>query len=390
MRIVITGASGFVGGLLIPLLLEKGHTLLLVSRDLERMKVNYPLLSSVRPEEWAKFGADYDLLVHLAVKNTNSIGTSDEFLSVNDRLTRKYAEEAREARIGRFIYASSVHTLDPSRNSPYALSKREGEISAIHGFGPQTIVVHFGAVHGTFFGGKLSFLSRFEPHTANLFSSFLSALAPTTHVSLISQFLETALMQTGSERLIITDPKETNAWYRVWRHLINASFVLFVIILFPLIIMAWTVIVLTDGAPGLFVQKRVGQHGGTFSCFKLRTMRRGTQSKGTHLVEEDSILPLGRFLRATNFDELPQAWNVIRGQMTLIGPRPSLRSQKDLVKMRERLGILSLLPGLTGWAQVNGVDMSRPDLVATLDEQYLHLRSIAMDFRIIVRTLFRR
>ena len=308
-------------------------------------------------------------------------------MSVNDLLAREYALKAKEIGIGQFIYASSVHTLDPLNTTSYAISKRSGEASVINEFGDGTTILNLGAVYGNRYSGKLSFLNRLPQWLTPPVQPLVLAFGPTTNVGLIAKFLDNSAPGGRARHIILTDSKAENSYYQIWRHSLNTIFVAFAVFLLPVMVFAWLVIVVSDGMPGIFKQERVGQHGLVFFCWKLRTMRRGTPNRGTHLVEEKSFLPFGRFLRAINMDEIPQALNIIRGEMTLIGPRPSLSSQEELVKKREVAGVLSLMPGLTGWAQVKGADMSQPDLVATLDEQYLHLQSIFLDLRVIIKTL---
>jgi len=117
----------------------------------------------------------------------------------------------------------------------------------------------------------------------------------------------------------------------------------------------------------LFRQHRVGQGGVSFVLVKFRTMNPGTRSVATHLAKASSVTPWGRFLRRTKLDELPQLWNVLKGDMSIVGPRPCLPAQVELVSARQKLGVLKARPGITGLAQVNGIDMSTPQLLAETD-----------------------
>ena len=118
-------------------------------------------------------------------------------------------------------------------------------------------------------------------------------------------------------------------------------------------------------------------------------MRTGAPQAGTHEVPASHVTPLGRLLRASRIDELPQIFNIARGEMSLVGPRPCLPSQLELVGWRRRLGVFSCRPGITGYAQVNGVDMSEPERLARLDGRYCALRTIPLDLQIIVSTIRR-
>jgi O-antigen biosynthesis protein WbqP len=144
------------------------------------------------------------------------------------------------------------------------------------------------------------------------------------------------------------------------------------------------------GSPGpaLHWSRRVGRDNRIFLMPKFRTMRLGTPDVATHLLTDPDqwVTPLGRTLRRISLDELPQLWSVLKGDMSLVGPRPALFNQDDLVAMRTAGGAHRLRPGLTGWAQINGRDeLPIPDKVK-LDIEYLHRRSLAFDLRILLAT----
>jgi O-antigen biosynthesis protein WbqP len=127
---------------------------------------------------------------------------------------------------------------------------------------------------------------------------------------------------------------------------------------------------LDTGAP-LFRQVRVGRYQQPFTLVKFRTMRPGTQSVATHLANPAAVTRLGAFLRRTKLDELPQLWNVFKGEMSLVGPRPCLLSQQELIEERAKRGVFAVRPGITGLAQINGIDMSTPRLLAETDARML-------------------
>ena len=142
--------------------------------------------------------------------------------------------------------------------------------------------------------------------------------------------------------------------------------------------------------PGIFAQVRVGRHGKTFICYKLRTMRVGAPNVPTHFASATEITPLGSWLRRWKLDELPQLWNVLKGEMSIVGPRPCLPEQAELIEARRALGVLALRPGVTGLGQVSGIDMSNPARLARCDRDYMDRRSMALDVRLIFRTIFAR
>jgi O-antigen biosynthesis protein WbqP len=158
-------------------------------------------------------------------------------------------------------------------------------------------------------------------------------------------------------------------------------------VLWPLIALAAVAIRLESPGPAIFAQTRVGRRGQLFTCYKLRTMRRDAAQVPTHMVGASAVTPLGKIFRRLKLDELPQLYNVIRGEMSLVGPRPCLPSQTELIELRTRHGALEVLPGITGLAQVQGIDMSDPARLAAIDGEYARNATLAGDFKLILRTL---
>jgi len=155
----------------------------------------------------------------------------------------------------------------------------------------------------------------------------------------------------------------------------------------PLFLLIYVISFLDTGSP-LFRQARVGRDGRPFTLVKFRTMKLGTPSVATHLASTSSVTAFGRFLRRTKLDELPQLWNVLRGEMSFVGPRPCLFSQEELVQARDRRGVLRARPGITGLAQLKGIDMSTPTLLAEKDAEMLASLGVREYFRYILLTLF--
>ncbi|MBI5815971.1 MAG: sugar transferase [Nitrospinae bacterium] len=147
----------------------------------------------------------------------------------------------------------------------------------------------------------------------------------------------------------------------------------------------------TSPGPVFHYSKRVGRGKKTFRMIKVRTMKIKTPQVATHLMSDPSqfLTPIGSFLRKTSLDELPQLWNILKGDMSFVGPRPALFNQNDLVALREEKGVNDLVPGVTGWAQVNGRDeLAIPEKVA-LEEHYLKNMSLLLDIKILFMTVFR-
>lgn len=160
------------------------------------------------------------------------------------------------------------------------------------------------------------------------------------------------------------------------------------IIALPFVVLAMAAIRLTSPGAALFRQVRVGRRERAFVCLKLRTMGQGTRNAPSHEVGAASVTAIGRVLRRTKFDELPQLWNVLCGDMSFVGPRPCLPSQTALIDARRARGLYALRPGITGVAQVAGVDMSDPQKLAALDATYLAQASLRGDFKLLVATVF--
>jgi O-antigen biosynthesis protein WbqP len=162
------------------------------------------------------------------------------------------------------------------------------------------------------------------------------------------------------------------------------------VLLLPAAVVAMAVR-LTSRGPALYWSNRVGQNNVIFKMPKFRSMRVGTPSVATHLLAnpESHLTPIGSFLRKSSFDELPQLWSILRGQMSFVGPRPALFNQHDLVALRTAQGVDTLVPGLTGWAQINGRDELPIAEKVKLDVEYLQRQSLGFDIRILWQTLIK-
>ena len=179
--------------------------------------------------------------------------------------------------------------------------------------------------------------------------------------------------------------------YRVIKRLLDVlcSF-LGIVLLSPLLLILALLVKCTSKGPVLFRQKRVGKNKKYFEILKFRSMRADTpHDVPTHLLQnaESSITPVGHFLRKTSLDELPQLFNILMGQMSIVGPRPALWNQYDLIAERDRYGANNLTPGLTGWAQVNGRDELPIPVKAELDGYYAAHISFRLDVLIFFKTI---
>jgi O-antigen biosynthesis protein WbqP len=162
------------------------------------------------------------------------------------------------------------------------------------------------------------------------------------------------------------------------------------VLLMPIALVA-LLIKLTSKGPVIYWSDRVGQHNKIFKMPKFRTMRLHTPAVATHLLSNPKqfVTPIGSFLRKTSLDELPQLWSIIQGDMSFVGPRPALFNQNDLISLRAQYGVSRLLPGLTGWAQINGRDELPIPAKVELDIEYMNHQSLELDLKIIFLTVFK-
>lgn len=154
----------------------------------------------------------------------------------------------------------------------------------------------------------------------------------------------------------------------------------------PVLLLIYVIGLFDTGSP-IFYQERVGRNQKPFVLIKFRTMPPDTPSLASHLVDASVITPLGAFLRRTKLDELIQLWNVLKGEMSLVGPRPCLLNQTELINERENRGVFDARPGITGLAQVSNIDMSTPKLLAETDAKMLKSLTLSAYFQYIIMTV---
>ncbi|MBB1303748.1 sugar transferase [Pseudoalteromonas sp. SR44-8] len=154
----------------------------------------------------------------------------------------------------------------------------------------------------------------------------------------------------------------------------------------PFLVILYIIGLFDTGSP-IFTQERVGRNKKAFTLVKFRTMSVDTASVASHLASTASITPFGGFLRKTKLDELPQLWNVLKGEMSLVGPRPGLFNQQELTQARDAKNVFDVRPGITGLAQVNEIDMSTPELLAKTDREMIDTLTIGNYFKYILMTV---
>ncbi len=171
--------------------------------------------------------------------------------------------------------------------------------------------------------------------------------------------------------------------------MLSRLFALFLLILFsPIFLLVSFAILIEDGFPVFFTQKRVGINYFFFNIYKFRSMKKNTPNVATHLLEnpDQYLLKIGKFIRKTSLDELPNLINIVKGEMVFVGPRPALYNQYDLMTLRVATGVDKLKPGITGWAQINGRDDISIEKKVELEQEYKNKRSTLFDIKIIINT----
>ncbi len=389
MHFVITGATGHIGRDLVPLLAARGARLLLVGRDRNAVAAMFPDHEAIGWEDLADRDLAGATLVHLAVVNTHSGAADELFRAGNVEFLLATARAAQAAGVARFVNLSSTHALDPANESPYARSKREGAAAlAAEVPGLSSVTLYLPAVHGRRFSGKLARLNGLPPWLARGVFICLAALKPVVSVERLAAVLVEGVAERPGEPAILVDDIGRNPVYRGISRGIDVLAGLGIMVgLSWLLLLIWVLVRRESAGPGLFLQTRIGRYGRPFTCVKFRTMAEGTPEVGTHDAPAAAVTRIGAKLRATKLDELPQAWNLLKGEMALIGPRPCLPVQKELIAARRVRGVLAVRPGISGLAQVQGIDMSDPERLAKCDARYVALRGLLLDLRLMLATL---
>lgn len=386
MRFAISGASGFIGRSITPELSRHGHDLLILGRDQSPLETLFPDIENATYEALPKALEGTDLFLNLAVINNDGSCGLDEMLQVNADFAAELAKAAKTAGIKHFVNVSSIHALDPDDTRPYAVSKRAGVEAVDRVLGEDCTHVYLPAMIGHSFAGALRPLNSLPKPLAQLAIGPLSALKPLLTVKELTDWL-TEEASRAEKHVILTRRQTGNAYYAVAsRSLDIAAAVGGLVTLSPLLLATGLAILAQRDGPAIFAQIRIGRHGKPFTCYKFRTMAVGTAQAGTHEVSGSAVTKLGARLRKWKIDELPQLWNVLKGEMSLIGPRPCLPSQEELVQKRKEAGVLDIRPGISGLAQVAGIDMSDPARLVEWDARYIAIRGLVLDLKLILRT----
>jgi lipopolysaccharide/colanic/teichoic acid biosynthesis glycosyltransferase len=374
---------------LIPALIARGANLLLVGRNPVKLGKAFPGCEAIGYEDIATQAAGYDALVHLAVLNNNTTASYEDFAAVNVDLAVETYRRARSAGVRKFIYVSSTHALDPSVTSFYATTKREAVQKLEAMADGDVCTIYLPAVVGEKLSGRLQVLNRFPRNVRTVALALVTAVKPAVSADRIVAAIAdiSGPGGAGEARMIVSDGQNENLFFAASKRIADLAFAVGAVALFGWLLIAIGVAIrLQSRGPALFRQVRVGRQQRTFTCFKFRTMHVGTRNTGTHEASASSVTKLGAFLRRTKLDELPQVLNILMNDMSLVGPRPSLPSQTEVIAARARRGVYAAKPGITGLSQIRGIDMSTPEELAISDADYLKLQSIALECYILVQT----
>lgn len=394
--LVITGGSGVVGMQLIDQLRQDGtHQLLLVSRDPAAFRDRFPDCAVTDYAGLAAHDLNGASVLHLAARNNNVGGTAADFSAANVDHLLAVAAIAKRGGAAQFINFCSTHALAPKDGDLYGASKRDGAQALAQYWPDGALNLYLPAVYGARFSGKLGLLNGFSGPLRGLALALLGQIKPMVSVTRLADYL--AVQTSGVTQVegdswrteqYLADPVPARGLYAAGKRALDilAAIAIFVLLGWAMLLVAIYVRWDSKG-PAIFAQERVGQNGHSFICYKFRTMGINTEQAATHNVSAASITRAGAFLRRTKLDELPQAVNLLKNEMSLVGPRPCLPVQTELVRLRQLRGVLAMKPGITGLAQVNDVDMSDPAKLAAWDSRYGAYRTLLLDCLLILRTM---
>lgn len=388
MKLLITGASGFVASQIIPYLREAGAELVLISRDITALQARYPDCKTGGYDAWDSLALGVDAVVHLAAQNNNKDSDDEQLFVANTELLRDVLNKTVAADIPQLIFTSSLHARPETvEKSHYAMSKKAAEVILQSETRLAVRTYQLAAVYGTNFAGNLAIVTRFPPLLRPAMLKVLGAIRPTLHARRLAAEILSAASNPHSEFKVLTDEQRNNLAFDLFKRSVDLLFVAAIGLFFSwLIVLVWLSVKLSSEGPGIFAQERVGQHGKPFICYKFRTMQTGTKQVGTHDLSQASVTRIGAILRKTKIDEIPQIFNILKGEMSLIGPRPCLTFQTELIEARRRLGVLQVRPGISGLSQIRNIDMSTPITLARSDAEYIALRSVPLELKIILAT----
>ena len=399
MKIVITGATGKIGQELVTHLKKQGHQLILTGRDKNKLEKRFgniigKNIKCVTHDTWYQHAKDYDALVHLATHNNDQKTGLDEFRKGNITYLQNVVKGMRNAGIRKVIYFTSIHACDIRKSDPYSVTKREAEDWLCSLNQLEIIKFRLPAILTKHTQGNLRYINHLPDFLQPFGLNISKCLRPAADMNTIIVAMENALEKklVNKSEILVSDRQMNNPIYNIIAKLMDYGVGISVLLVLSwwLMVIIWLAVRLTSKGPGVFAQERVGKNRKVFRCYKFRTMQVGTVQAGTHQVSASSITSVGKFLLKTHLDELPQFVNLLKNEMSLVGPRPCLPNQDELIKARNKQGVFSVKPGITGLAQVRNIDMSDPHKLANVDAYYLDIRTTLMDILLLLATIFGR
>jgi len=387
MKLLVTGASGAIGRQLVPLLGQK-YLIRIAGRDISKLADLFPTFECANLDDLPLCVEGVDAIVHLAARNNDVGGVAEDFIRDNVELTEYLVDAAVEAKIRHFVFISSFRALQPSKKDYYGLSKREAENVLTGKPGISVSILRLAAVDTGAMRGKVSILRWLPKVFRAPLLSLVNAFRPTTSIDQVSEAIESALDKDEKLASLVSQRQMNNPAYMLIKRGLDIAGSLFLLFAVGwIMVLVALAIRIIDGSPVFFSQERLGRYKEPFVLYKFRTMKINAPERGTHEVSMDHVTRLGRLLRRTKLDELPQVLNIIKGELSIVGPRPCLAVQTKLVAEREARGIYDIKPGLSGLSQIQGIDMSDPVLLAQKDAEYAARRSVLFDAQIILNTL---
>jgi len=388
--IVITGAGGVVGQRLLKNVSQQGYQLRVLSRSPSTIKDSIPEGASAHSyDEMESALSGATAVVHLAARNNDQGGDEADFIRDNVELSLSLATTAKKLGVPKFVFVTTTKALT-DKGGHYGKSKAiaERSLSEIADTNFKVALARLCPVYGEGTRGKIRILQNLPLGLGRIALWLVRSLVPIVSAKRVAEKI-TAIVQDADplEETCLSDPVGTFSVYGLFVAILNFVFVIAVptVLGLPCLISGIAVAMTSKGGV-FFIQDRVGKKQKPFKLCKFRTMFTGTPNAGTHEVGKSYVTKVGAFLRKAKIDELPQFWNVLKLQLNLIGPRPCLEKQTELVQQRQRYGVFELLPGITGYGQVSGVDMSEPLKLAIHDHRYAAFRGILLDIKIALKT----
>lgn len=378
LLIAVLGASGKLGRQIVPLLRNAGADVVLFGRQTARLHSRFPDLDCQESTDFARIasGRKFAAVLDLATLNNTASADLAEFRAVNVARPLALIGQADEIRVPLYVVFSSTHALDVQDKHPYAVSKRELREKLLSSNNPAARIVVLPKI---VVAARGSIRARVW--------ALLGTLKPVALFADLAETLVTVIVAgRAAPRETYVEPLAQHTYAAISRVLDFFVALLLLIGASWLMLLIGLAVKLDSQGPAIFAQRRLGRNEVQFTLYKFRTMTVGTREAGTHEVSAASVTGVGAVLRRLKLDELPQLINILRGELALIGPRPCLPIQHELVERRRAAGVFALRPGLTGLAQVNGVDMSDPAKLVEWEVRYVRLRRLLLDLSILIKT----